>query len=410
MTDTSVPAPASRSRLKAFITIALIVLGAAGGYAWWFAGDRQTTDDAQIDGHIVATASRVQGTVLSVHVKDNQQVKAGDVLVELDPRDFQLAVTRAEAELADARAAADEAASGVPVTRAASTGNVSGTRAGVDEANAAIDAAKAAVNAATARREAADARLKVAETSQRKAAADLARLEPLIAKEEISRAQYDAAVAASDTAQASVASARAAVAEAENDAARARSQVAQAQAGLTGAQASANAAAAAPSQIAASQAHASGAAARVQRAQTALEQARLNLEYTKVKAARGGLVSRRTVEPGQIVQPGQPLLAVVPLDDVWVTANFKETQLERMRPGQTVRVAVDAYDQTFAGHVDSIAAATGARFSLLPPENASGNFVKVVQRVPVKIALDAGQDPEQRLRPGMSVHVTVSVQ
>ena len=134
----------------------------------------------------------------------------------------------------------------------------------------------------------------------------------------------------------------------------------------------------------------------------------MNLEYTKVKAARGGLVSRRTVEPGQIVQAGQPLLAIVPLDDVWVTANFKETQLEQMRPGQEVRVAVDAYDHAFAGHLDSIAAATGARFSLLPPENASGNFVKVVQRVPVKIVLDPGQDPEQRLRPGMSVHVTVN--
>ena len=410
MNDTSVPVAARRSRLKAFITIAFVVVGAAAVYAWWFAGDRQSTDDAQIDGHIVPTAARVQGTVLSVHVKDNQQVKAGDILVELDPRDFQLAVMRAEAELADARAAADEAASGVPVTRAASTSNVSGSRAGVEEANAAVDAAKAAVNAATARREAAEARLKVAETSQHKNAADLARLEPLIAKEEISRAQYDAAVAAADTAQASVASARAAVAEAENDTARAESQVAQARAALTGAQASASAAAAAPSQIAASQAHASGAQARVQRAEAALEQARLNLEYTKVKAARAGLVSRRTVEPGQIVQPGQPLLALVPLDDVWVTANFKETQLERMRPGQSVRVAVDAYGQTFAGHVDSIAAATGARFSLLPPENASGNFVKVVQRVPVKIALDAGQDPEQKLRPGMSVHVTVSVQ
>jgi membrane fusion protein (multidrug efflux system) len=407
MADTSSSPAASRSRLKFFLTIALVVGAVGAGFAWWISSDRETTDDAQIDGHIVPFAARVQGTVLNVHVKDNQQVKAGDVLVELDPRDFQLAVTRAEAELADAKAAADEAASGVPVVKATSSGNLGGARAGVQEANAAIDAAKAAVNAATARRAAAEARLKVAETSDRKAAADLARLEPLIKKEEISRAQYDAAVAAADTAQASVASARAAVAEAENDAARAQSQVAQAQAGLSGAQASANAAATAPSQVAASRAHASGAEARVQRAQAALEQARLNLEYTKVKAARGGLVSRRTVEPGQIVQPGQPLLAVVPLDDVWVTANFKETQLEDMRPGQSVKIAVDAYDHAFEGQVDSIAAATGARFSLLPPENASGNFVKVVQRVPVKITLKPGQDPEQRLRPGMSVHVTV---
>jgi membrane fusion protein (multidrug efflux system) len=408
MADTSSSATAGRSRLKLFLTIALVVAGAAAGLAWWMSSDRQTTDDAQIDGHIVPLAARVQGTVQTVHVKDNQLVKAGDVLVELDPRDFQLAAARAEAELADARAAADEAASGVPVAQAASTGHLSGARAGVQEATAAIDAARAAVNAAVARRAAAEARLKVAESANRKAAADLARFEPLIKKEEISRAQYDAAVSAADSAQASVASAHAAVAEAENDAARAQSQVAQAQAGLTGAEASASAAAAAPSQIAASRAHASGADARVQRAQAALEQAKLNLEYTRVKAARGGLVSRRTVEPGQIVQAGQPLLAIVPLDDVWVTANFKETQLEQMRPGQEVRVAVDAYDHAFAGRLDSIAAATGARFSLLPPENASGNFVKVVQRVPVKIVLDPGQDPEQRLRPGMSVHVTVN--
>ena len=407
MADNTVAAKV-RSRLTLFITVALVIVTGGGLLAWWFNGSREATDDAQIDGHIVPTASRVPGTVIAVHVQDNQAVKAGDVLVELDRRDFELAVMRAEAELADARGAAVEATSAVPVASAASTSNLSGARAGVEQAHAQIDVEEAAANAAVARRAAADARLKVAETAARKATADLARLEPLIAKEEVSRAQYDAAVAAADTARASVASAQAAVAEAENDAARARSQLTQARAALSGAQAAATSAATVPSQIAGSRAHAAAAEARVQRAQAALEQAKLNLEYTRIKAARAGLVSRKTVEAGQIVQSGQPLLAIVPLDDVWVTANFKETQLQDMRPGQPARIEVDAYDHLFQGKVDSIAAATGARFSLLPPENASGNFVKVVQRVPVKIALAPGENAEQLLRPGMSVHVTVS--
>jgi len=410
MAETPTPSPASRSRLKVFITIALVVAAGAGLLGWWMYGSGEATDDAQIDGHIVPTASRVQGTVLKVHVQDNQEVKAGDLLIELDPRDFELALVRAEAELADARAAADEAAAAVPVASAASTGTLTGARAGVQEAQAGIEGARAALNAATARRTAAGARVTVAETANRKAAADLARLEPLIKKEEISRAQYDAAVAAADTAQASLASAQAAVAEADNDIARSRSAVVQAQAGLSSAEASASAAATAPSQIAGSRAHASAAVARAQRAQTAVEQAKLNLDYTKIRAARGGMVSRKTVETGQIVQPGQPLLALVPLDDVWVTANFKETQLEHMRPGQAAHVSVDAFDHRFDGRVDSIAAATGARFSLLPPENASGNFVKVVQRVPVKITLNPGQNTGRLLRPGMSVHVTVDPQ
>ena len=406
MADTSAGF-ASRTRLRTFIIVGLVVLAGGGLLAWSFLGDRESTDDAQIDGHIAPVAARVAGTVAAVHVGDNQQVQEGDVLVELDRRDFELALARVEAELADARAAAEEAASAVPVTSATSSSNLTGARAGVDHAQAQIESARASLDAATARREAAEARLKVAQTAERKAVADLARLEPLVAKEEVSRAQYDAAVAAVDSARASAASARAAVSEAENEIAGARGQVSQAEAGLTGAQASARAAATAPSQVAGIRARASAAAARVQRAEAAVEQARLNLEYTKVKAPRAGLVSRKSVEPGQIVQAGQPLLALVSLEDVWVTANFKETQLENMRPGQHVRIKVDAYGRPIDGKVDSIAAATGARFSLLPPENASGNFVKVVQRVPVKISIDPSQNTGHLLRPGMSVHVTV---
>jgi membrane fusion protein (multidrug efflux system) len=402
-----VPMTANRKRLWLFVLIGLIVLAGAGGVASLYSG-REATDDAQVDGHVVPAAARVAGTVTAVHVQDNQEVKAGDVLVELDPRDFEIALARVEAELADARAAAQEATSAVPVASATATGNLAGARAGVQQAQALIDVAQAAQKAATARRTAAEARVTVALTAERKATADLKRLESLVAKEEISRAQYDAAVAAAETAQASVASARAALAEAENDVVRAESEVTRARAGLGGAQASARAASTAPSQMQVTRAHASAAEARVMRAQAAVDQARLNLDYTKITANRAGLVSRKSVELGQIVQPGQPLLVLVPLDDVWVTANFKETQLESMRPGQPVHIKVDAYDTPLDGVVDSIAAATGARFSLLPPENASGNFVKVVQRVPVKIAFKPGQNAERRLRPGMSVHVTVT--
>jgi membrane fusion protein (multidrug efflux system) len=397
----------SRTRVRTFVIVALVVLAGGGLLAWSLFSNRESTDDAQIDGHIAPVAARVAGTVAAVHVRDNQQVKEGDLLLELDRRDFELALARVEAELADARAAAEEAASAVPVTSAASSSTLTGARAGVEHARAEVAAARAALDAAIARRNAAAARLKVAQTAERKATADLARVEPLLAKEEISRAQYDAAVAALDSARASSASAEASVAEADNGIAAARSQVTQAEAGVTGAQASARAAATAPAQVAGIRARASAASARVQRAEAAVEQARLDLEYTRVKAPRAGLVSRKTVEPGQIVQAGQPLLALVSLEDVWVTANFKETQLQDMRPGQAVRVKVDAYDHPVTGRVDSIAAATGARFSLLPPENASGNFVKVVQRVPVKIAIDAGTSTGDRLRPGMSVHVTV---
>ncbi len=398
-----------RKRLATFIIIGLVVMGGVGLFAWSHYAGRQSTDDAQVDGHIIPTAARVPGTVVAVHVRDNQQVKAGDVLVELDPREYQLALARAEADLADAEAAAAEAAAAVPVTRAMSSSTLSGARAGVERAAAGIDAARAALNAATAHRAAAEARLKEAQATERKTSQDVARLEPLVQKEEVSRAQFDAAVAAADAAHAMVASAEAAIAEADNGVALARSQITQAETGLTSARASVGAAATAPQQVAGTRARASAADARVQRARAAVDQATLNLGHTTIAASRAGLVSRKSVEIGQTVNAGQPLLAIVPLDDVWVTANFKETQLEGMRPGQPVRITIDAYAHALQGRIDSIAAATGARFSLLPPENASGNFVKVVQRVPVKIAFDPGQNPEHRLRPGMSADVTVSI-
>jgi membrane fusion protein (multidrug efflux system) len=232
-------------------------------------------------------------------------------------------------------------------------------------------------------------------------------MKQLVAKDEISQQQYDAAVASADAARATVESAQASVNEATQAVSVAESRRAQSLNALTQSQAELRTANTGPEQVTVIKARAESAAARVLQAKAVLDQATLNLAYTTVTAPTAGRVSKKSVEPGQVIQPGQPLLAIVPVEDIWITANFKETQLKNMRPGQPATVSVDAYGRTYQGHVDSIAAATGARFSLLPPENATGNYVKVVQRIPVKIVLDKGQDPEHLLRPGMSVVPTV---
>ena len=234
------------------------------------------------------------------------------------------------------------------------------------------------------------------------------RFKGLLAKDEISQQQYDAAVAAADAARAAADSTRSQVQEAQAGISMAQSQLTQARAGHTQAAAQLESAQTAPEQVAAQRARASSADARVLQQRAAVQQAELNLQYATVKAQLKGIVSKKSVEPGQIVQPGQPLMTLIPLEEVWVTANFKETQLENMHPGQSAVVEVDAYGgREFKGHVDSLSAATGSRFSLLPPENATGNFVKVVQRVPIRIAIDEKQDAAQLLRPGMSVTAKV---
>ncbi|HTK95880.1 MAG TPA: HlyD family secretion protein, partial [Terriglobales bacterium] len=340
---------------------------------------RESTDDAQIEGDIFPVSARIGGTVKSVLVADNQYVEAGTVLVEIDPTDYEVAARRAEADLADAQSNAKAEKTGVPIA-ATTTQNE-------------LDSARANVNAAQKEVDAANAKLQEATANHNKAAADLTRYQALVAKDEVSRQQYDAVVAQEAGARAAVDSARAAVASAE-------SHVAQAQAAM-------RSAGTAPQQVAVTQARAGGAEAGAARAQAALEQAKLNLQYTTVRAPAAGIVSKKSVEPGQVIQPGQPLIAIVPLQNLWVVANFKENQLKDMHPGQKAKVHVDAYDKDYDGHVDSIGGATAARFSVLPPENATGNYVKVVQRVPVKIVFDPNQDPEHRLRPGLSVVPTV---
>jgi membrane fusion protein (multidrug efflux system) len=403
-------AESSRSGRLRIIAIVLIAIIIVVGIFWWRSRGHESTDDAQIDGHITQISARVPGTVVTVKVDNNQFVTAGAVLVQLDQRDFQVALERAKAELGDAQATAIAARTGVPIAQVETRSGVSTASGGVQEAEAAVSGAEQQIEAARANLVAAQAHQREREATAAKAGKDVEPLKTLVQKAEVAQQQFDAAVATTDAARAAadaaksdVAAAQAAVASAEHRAQQARGAAAQAHASLASAQT-------APQQLQVTQARASAAEARVQQAQAALKQAELNLQYTTVKAPSDGVVSRKTVEVGQVVQAGQPLLALVALEDVWVTANFKETQLKWMRPGQRATVDVDGLGgREFNAHVDSIAAATGAKFSLLPPENATGNYVKVVQRVPVKIVFEPGQDPNHLLRPGMSVTPTVYV-
>ena len=367
--------PAVRLALIAGLILVII----AGTFVWHYHSVRESTDDAQVDGHITPISARVSGTVVSVNFQDNQHVDAGAILVQLDPKDYEVAVKRAEAELADAQAAAAAARTNVPITHISTTTGV--------------ETAQANQNASQREVEAANARLREAEANANKVAKDLERMKQLVAKDEISRQQYDAAVAADQAARATVDAARATVATAQSHVVQAEAAVRAAQTG--------------PQQVRVTEAHAGSAKAAVEKAQANLAQAQLNLQYCTVRAPRAGVVSKRSVEVGQTVQPGQPLAALVDLQDIYITANFKETQLKDMHRGQPVNISVDAFGRDLKGHVDSIGGATGARFSLLPADNATGNYVKVVQRVPVKIVLDPGEDPNLRLRPGMSVVPTV---
>ncbi|MBI3403785.1 MAG: HlyD family secretion protein [Acidobacteria bacterium] len=397
----------ARWRFQAAIAVVVLTVVAVGVWMFLTAG-RESTDDAQLDAHVTQLAARVSGTVSRVAVEDNQLVDAGTVLVELDPRDYQVAVEKARAELADAEASALAAQSGVPIVSTTSASNVTTARGGIAQAQSGVAAADKEVEAARARLTTAQAKLREAEANAARSARDVERWRGLLAKDEISRQQFDAATTTAEAQKAASDSARSQVVEAEAGIRVAESRLAQARAAEQQANAELATAETGPSQVAATKARAAAADAHVHQARATLAQAELNLQYATVKAPVRGIVSKKGINTGQVVQAGQPLLALVEIEQIWVTANFKETQLRSMKPGQRVTVDVDAFGgREFHGKVDSIAGATGARFSLLPPENATGNFVKVVQRVPVKIVLDAGQDPEHLLRPGMSVTPTV---
>jgi len=395
------------NRVRILIPIAIVIV--LGVVAWfWLTAGRESTDDAQTEAHVVQIAPRIGGTVLKVLVNDNQTVEAGATLVEIDPRDYQIAVEKARADVADAEASAKAAAANALVTATGATTGVMTAAGGVAQSRAAIEEAERGVEGARGQLEAARSQVRQAEANATKAAKDVERYKGLLAKDEVSQQQFDTAVATADAQHAAVDAARGGVAAAEAGLRAAQSRLMQAHVGEEQAQAALQSAQTAPQQISAIRARAAAAEAHAQQMRSQLAQAELNLQYATVKAPVAGLVSRKSVEPGQIVQAGQPLMAIVALHEVWVVANFKETQLQNMRPGQRATVKVDAIGgKEFTGKVDSIAGATGARFSLLPPENATGNFVKVVQRVPVKIVLDPNQDPEGLLRPGLSAEPTV---
>jgi membrane fusion protein, multidrug efflux system len=396
----SAPGPAPRRRGRNRVVLALgVVLGLAlltfGIRYVRYARAHESTDDAFIDGHIVGVSPKVASNVAHVYVDDNTHVKAGDLLVELDPRDFEARLAQARANLAAAVQQHRAASWNVRVVERTAG-------AGVEQAEAAVLTGERQVDGARSRLEQARAQVVAAEAEATRAAADVQRYESLLKYGAVSRQERDNAVATNDKAAADLDAAQRARQAAEDSLRQQQAQLAQERARLASAQA-------APDQMAQSRAQADQLGAQIAQYEAAVRQAELDLSYTRLYAPESGRVTRKSVEPGAYVQVGQTLFSIVP-DRVWVVANFKETQLRHMRPGQPATVRVDAYpDRIFHGHVDSIQAGSGARFSLLPPENATGNYVKVVQRVPVKIVIDESADPQRVLGPGMSVVPDVRV-
>jgi membrane fusion protein, multidrug efflux system len=384
---------AGNPRFRMFLIVALVVLLVAVFFLWRYLASYEDTDDAQIDGHLNSISARVSGHVAKLLVQDNQYVQAGTPLVQIDPKDYQVALDRAKADYDDALALAAAARVNVPITSVNTSSQVSSAQADVENAQAGIAAARQQY-------EAANAQLAQAEANNVKAQDDLVRYRQLVDKQEVSQQQYDQALAAAKADAAAVNAARASALAAEQ-------QVHQAQARLLQAEAEVRAALTRPQQVAAIKSRAQSALAEVDLKKAALDQAQLNLSYTLVVAPVDGVVTNRTVEVGQNVSIGQEMMRVVNLDDIWVTANFKETQLKYMRVGQPVTIHVDTNGKDYKGHVQSLAGASGAITSLLPPENATGNYVKVVQRIPVKITFDPGETREHVLRPGMSVEPKV---
>lgn len=383
-----------RPRARMFIVIAALILIVGGYFAWRYFSSYESTDDAQVDGHLMPLSTRISGYVLKVNVDDNQEVPTGYDLVDIDPRDYQVAVDQARADAANADATARSLGIDVPVTNVNTSSQISTSEADVTNAQAGIAVSQQQLDAARAQ-------LLQAQANDVKAQNDLIRYKQLVAKQEISQQLYDQAVAAAAASSATVAASKSDVAAAEQQVAQAQARLAQAQANYRYSQTG-------PQQVASIRRRAQAAAAQAQQKQAALEQAELNLSYTKLIAPINGVISK-SVEVGMNVQPGQQLLTIVPLDDIWVTANFKETQLKYMRAGQRVEIKADVNGRTYKAHVDSIAGSSGSRLSLLPPENATGNYVKVVQRVPVKIVLEPGENKDHSLRLGMSVEPKVFV-
>jgi membrane fusion protein (multidrug efflux system) len=386
-----------QSRRKGMIVAVIVVIALVALGIWWHSTYSENTDDAQVNGHLIQVSARISGQVAKVYVDENQMVKAGDVIAELDPADYQVAVENAEAALASAQANAAAADVNVPITTVNTGSNLT-------SADANLSGSHAAVAQAQQQLEAAQARVAQAKANNIKAQADLERYKPLVEKDVISKQQFDSAVAAADAAKAALSDARHSEQAAGEGVKVAREHESQAQAGLKYAQT-------APQQVAAQSARAKQAQAQVAQAQAQLDQAKLNLSYTKIVAPTAGIITRKSIEINQNLAPGQNVLTLVSLEGLWVTANFKETQLRHMSAGQAVDIDVDSTGKTYHGKVTQIGGATGSVLSLFPPENATGNYVKVVQRIPVRIDFEnlAGEDPRHELRPGLSVEPKVHV-
>jgi membrane fusion protein, multidrug efflux system len=398
LTGSSYTPPARRNaktRRNIVILIVVLVILVGGVFLWRYLSSYESTDDAQADVHLYPVSARISGYVVKVNVDDNQWVEKGTVLVEIDPKDYEVAVAQAQANLGNAEATAQSLNITVPITSVS-------TSSQLESAQSDIDNTKAGVIAAERQLTAAHDQLEQAQANDVKIQDDLKRYKLLVDKREVAEQVYDQAVAAARSSTAAVSGARANESAAQQFVEQAHSRVAQANANHQSAETG-------PQQVSSSRARARAAVADVEEKRALLEQAQLNLGYTKIVAPVSGEVNKSVVV-GLNVQAGQQLLTVVPLDEVWITANFKETQLRHMRVGQKADIHIDSSGRTLKGHVDSIAGATGPLFSLLPPENATGNYVKIVQRIPVKIVLEPGENHERQLRPGMNVVPDVYLQ
>jgi membrane fusion protein (multidrug efflux system) len=390
-------APPRKKGRRRFIVIGVVAVLIVGALLfWWHSTYYEDTDDAQVDGHLIQVSARVAGQVIKVNVEQNQYVQAGTVIAEIDPKDFEVTVQQDEASLESAEANYEAARVNIPLIGVNTSSTLTSAASGVKTSNSSVQQAQGQLDAAKAQVAQADA-------NNIKAQLDLKRYRPLVEKDVISKQQFDAAVAAADAAAAALAAAKANQAAAEDAVRIARDKVVQSQADYKNAQTG-------PDQLKIQKAKADQAAAQVEEARAALAQAKLNLSYTRIVAPVNGIITKKSLEVDQNVSVGQNLMTLVSLDDIWITANFKETQLKLMRPGQDVKIHVDAYGKDYDGKVTQIGGATGSMLSLFPPENATGNYVKVVQRIPVRIDLtDRNEDKDHLLRPGLSVEPTVRV-
>ncbi|HEY6342752.1 MAG TPA: HlyD family secretion protein [Bryobacteraceae bacterium] len=402
-------APRRRRKGRRYVVIFLIVavLAVGGYYLWRYFSTYEDTDDAQIDGHVNPISARITGHLVDVLVNDAQHVKAGEVLARIDPRDYEVALEQAEADLHNYEASLGNSRLQVPITTRDTGSQLKSANASKASAEAALESAQQQLKASQDALETAQYQVTQAEATHKTDTDNVGRYKLLVDKNEIARQIYDTTVDQAAADQATVEARKAAVRQAEQNVRVQQAAIQQAQQQIVTAEASIEAALTGPEQVSAREAQAKSAAAQVEQRKAAVDQAKLNLSYCTIVSPVTGIVGKKTTEVGQNVSPGQQLMAVVPLDDIWVTANFKETQLQHMRAGQRVTFTVDAYDRVYKARVTGIGGASGSRFSILPPENATGNYVKVVQRIPVRIDLDPGENADQLLRVGMSVEPKV---